>query len=65
MELIMPLLKGSVVAGGAILAVKYADILAPLAGTVGAFFYMCGHPTGGLIVRFTLASYILIKIIGW
>lgn len=47
-------------AGGVFL--KYIDVIAPLVGVVGSFFYMCGLQTGGLIVRISFAVYLLVKI---
>jgi len=65
LEIITMLLKGAAVAGALAFTIKNADILAPLAGAVGAFFHMCGLPLGGLIVRVTVAGYLLIKVFGW
>jgi len=59
------LVKWPLLAAGAGLVIKNIDILAPIAGVVGSFFYMCGLSKGGLIVRVTLAIYLLVKTIGW
>lgn len=65
LEILFSAIKGAAWFGVAMLALKNIDFIAPIAGVVGSFLYMCGLPTGGLVVRVAVAAYLLIKVIGW
>ena len=61
MDLILSFIKWPAIAAGVIVVVRNADIIGPLVGVIGCFFYMCGMPFGGKVIRFSFAAYLLIK----